>query len=79
MAFQLICTFAQRACKKGHFFKNCFFCWIKNRKLFSVIESFYDPWLNVRLFMIFFLPQYLLSQSGSFTQTPDRIDAIHSS
>jgi hypothetical protein len=25
------------------FFKKRSFCWIKNRKLFSVIESFYEP------------------------------------
>ena len=51
-------------------------CWIKNRELFSVIKSFSNPWCNVSLFMIFFLLQYHITQSGSFTQSPDHIDAL---
>jgi hypothetical protein len=68
----VVCT--QRACRKSYFFKKRFFCWIRNRKLFSVIESFYNPWCNVPVSMIFFLPQSDITQSGSFTQTPDRIN-----
>ena len=54
-----------RACRKSGFLKNCFFCWIKNRELFSAIESSCDPWCKDPISMIFFLPQYPITQSRS--------------
>jgi hypothetical protein len=33
----------ERVYRKSQFFKKRSFCWIKNRKLISITESFYDP------------------------------------
>jgi len=32
---------------KIYFLKNCFFCWIKNKKLFPIIEDFWVCYQNL--------------------------------